>query len=273
MQIKKNKLSWLLATLFITASSAVVFTLYHLPEWLTQFSPAIDLSVSQQLSPLLQRINIVVGIALGIGLWAIAMLINSQNNSFDTSSRINFSRDNDEEKNESVGTSTEGDFYLGDVNDFLSLELEPHQVFNKVLSQVCRSLEASQAAAFRVVEEDEHRVIEMFSSFAYHIPEGERVVFRFGEGIAGQVAKEGSIAQLDSVPEGYIQILSGLGSATPGHLLVIPVKEDGEVMGVVEIASFKPFSSVQVLALEAFFEKLALKLSINDNVRLEEAKQ
>ena len=273
MLIKRKILSWIQATLFIIASSAVVFVLYNLPEWLTQISPAIDLSVVEQIQPILYRLNMVVGSVLFIGLGAITTLFFSSSESSLNTTRIEVEKNDKEEVKENGSTAVEGDFYLEDANNFLSLELEPNQIFNKVLSQVCHSLEASQAAAFQVVQEEDHRVIEMFSSFAYHVPEGEQIIFRFGEGIAGQVAKEGVTAQIDAVPEGYIQILSGLGKATPSHLLVIPIKKEGEVVGVVEIASFKPFNHAQVVALETFLEKLALKLPNNDNVRLAEAKQ
>ena len=111
-----------------------------------------------------------------------------------------------------------------------------------------------------------------FSSYAYHVPEGEKISFRFGEGLAGQVAKEGKMINIDAVPEGYIRILSGLGSASPRHLIIIPLKEADQVRGVVEIASFHSFSSQTEIELQQTFDKLALKLINDDNVSLENAK-
>jgi putative methionine-R-sulfoxide reductase with GAF domain len=116
------------------------------------------------------------------------------------------------------------------------------------------------------------RYIELFASFAYHVPEGEIVTFKFGEGLAGQVAKEGKLVNLQSVPEGYIQILSGLGSSSPTNLIIIPVRSEGEIIGVVEIASFKEFSQQHEVLLQSTFDKLSLKLVNNDNVSLKAPK-
>ncbi|MEQ9438352.1 MAG: GAF domain-containing protein [Cyclobacteriaceae bacterium] len=272
MRTEKNTLKWLLAGLFLIASLAVAFVLFQLPGWLPQYSSAIDLTVVQELSPILQRVYFTVGVALAIGLSAIALLINTKSDAQNQMIRHQASAENDSQENKTSDNS-EDDIYLGDAEALMDTVSDTEEVFRQALSEVCHALEASQAAAFKVIEDDEQKLIELFASFAYHVPEGEQVTFRFGEGIAGQVAKEGKVANIDAVPEGYVQILSGLGRATPNHLLVVPIKEEEQVTGVIELASFKPFDNSQVFALENYFGKLALKLSNNDNVRLEEAKE
>ncbi len=162
-------------------------------------------------------------------------------------------------------------FGIEGIEALLKDEYDVAEAFNEVLSKICHYTEASQAAAYRVQQGEEYRFIEMFASFAYHAPEGKTPTYRFGEGLAGQVAKQGERVVIDTVPEGYIEILSGLGQATPAHLLILPVKHEEDIVGVVEIASFTEFTEQQQDGIQDTLDRLALKLSNSDNVSLAEA--
>jgi|GEM_PF-1220492 len=131
------------------------------------------------------------------------------------------------------------------------------QVFVKVLTAVCRELEASQAAFFVAKRYEDKRVLELFATYAYYIAESKTFHYEFGEGLAGQVAKEGKLVTIRSIPEGYITILSGLGKATPAELIIAPVIYKDHVIAVLEIASFKAFTRAD----EAFVEETARLVS------------
>jgi putative methionine-R-sulfoxide reductase with GAF domain len=77
------------------------------------------------------------------------------------------------------------------------------------------------------------------------------VVYEFGEGLAGQVAKEGKSVNIRNVPEGYITVLSGLGNASPNALVIVPVWFNDQVAGVLEVASFREFSQEDQSYLQA----------------------
>ena len=114
---------------------------------------------------------------------------------------------------------------------------------NRVLAKLCMTIEASQGLFYEVKKEKNKRRIELVSSFAYNMPESEIVSYEFGEGLCGQAAKEGKKLNINEIPEGYIKILSGLGSSSPNHLAIIPIKYGDEIISVAEIASFKEISA------------------------------
>ncbi len=62
--------------------------------------------------------------------------------------------------------------------------------------------------------------------------------FKAGEGITGQVAKNKAMVNITSIPEGYLQVQSGLGSSSPDNLLIIPLLLNKETIGIIELASF-----------------------------------
>lgn len=272
MQANKHKLGVVFTFLFFAALLFSAYTLYELPIRLSQHATAVDLLVLDELKPVFIRIYLVLGLNALIGMTTISLLISSRGAS---QQQVRSARLEEEEIETDLSEEETEDQQLIDqeaVENLVATVEDTASCFNKVLSRVCQDLEASQAAAYVTKQEEDKRWIELFASYAYHIPEGETVTYRFGEGLAGQVAKEGNTVNIDTVPEGYIRILSGLGSASPRNLIIIPLKEADTVVGVVEIASFKAFSANTELELQQAFAKLALKLINDHNVSLEKAK-
>ncbi|USG66651.1 response regulator [Brevibacillus ruminantium] len=71
-----------------------------------------------------------------------------------------------------------------------------------------------------------------------------------GQGLVGQCAVENHILHLTDLPEEYIRISSDLGQADPASIILLPVPYEGKVLAVVELATFTPFSAIQINLLE-----------------------
>lgn len=106
------------------------------------------------------------------------------------------------------------------------------------LQEICRQLDAGLGAIYLTKQSDSGRKVVLQAGYALSLGENTVISFEFGEGLVGQAAAGGKTFYLDDVPEGYIKILSGLGSASPQYLLIVPVKKDEEVLGIIELASF-----------------------------------
>lgn len=78
---------------------------------------------------------------------------------------------------------------------------------------------------------------------------GEKTI-SIGEGLVGQCALDNQMIVVDKLPEDYITTKSGLGNATPTSLIILPIDLDGDVVGVIELAKFHSFSSLEVKLLE-----------------------
>jgi GAF domain-containing protein len=59
------------------------------------------------------------------------------------------------------------------------------------------------------------------------------------------------------VPQGYLSITSGLGEASPSSLVIIPMIANGQVEGLLELASFHLFQDHHIEFLEKAAENLA----------------
>ena len=82
-----------------------------------------------------------------------------------------------------------------------------------------------------------------------------------GEGLIGQSAANGNTLYVDDVPEGYVKIVSGLGSASPKYLLIVPMKSQDQVLGIIELASFTPINEDQRKFVEEAAQLIAEKIS------------
>ncbi|OFX67038.1 MAG: hypothetical protein A2X12_02755 [Bacteroidetes bacterium GWE2_29_8] len=129
-----------------------------------------------------------------------------------------------------------------------------------LLSSISKTIEASQCAFFISTEKNDIQYISFLCGFAYHLAETEVKEYEFGEGLSGQVAKERKRVNIKNVPDGYINIISGLGSASPRNLLILPIIENDEVIAVVEIASFKEIKEEEEIFIDLLFSTLSNKI-------------
>lgn len=126
--------------------------------------------------------------------------------------------------------------------------------WQEALNHLCSSLNAGQGALYLARTKGNEKLIELQSSYALVLGEGESSPsFLWGEGLIGQAAASGKSLYLDELPEGYARrIESGLGSALPKFLYIMPLKKENDVVGVVELATFTPLNdSIKKQANEA----------------------
>ncbi|MEO8875974.1 MAG: ATP-binding protein, partial [Polyangiaceae bacterium] len=129
-------------------------------------------------------------------------------------------------------------------------------------------------AFFMMDLEEGKPVLALMSSYAYSERKGVAHRFHLRQGLVGQCAYEKKAILITNVPSDYIQISSGLGEAHPLTIIVLPVLFEGEVKGVIELASFHPFSPIHQLFLSQLTESIGVVLNvIIANMRTEELLQ
>jgi PAS domain S-box-containing protein len=73
---------------------------------------------------------------------------------------------------------------------------------------------------------------------------------------------------LTDIPDNYVSISSGLGQAKPNALLIVPIKSEEEVEGVIELVSFKEFTDYEVKFVEEICQKIgSVILTVKANQR------
>jgi signal transduction histidine kinase/CheY-like chemotaxis protein/HAMP domain-containing protein len=103
--------------------------------------------------------------------------------------------------------------------------------------------------------------LRLIAGYGLRADKDAPIQYRIGQSLIGQVAKSKRLIVVDDIPQGYIRITSGLGDAPPTNLVVLPLLFEGEVLGVVELASFSRFTPVQIDFLEQFAETLGISVN------------
>ena len=139
-----------------------------------------------------------------------------------------------------------------------------------VLSELCPVV-AAQQAEFYVLDADRDAPgLNLLAGYASggRADAGKRVAL--GEGLVGQCAVEKRPILLDNLPPDYIRVTSGLGQAPPRSVLVLPLIFEGQVRGVLELASMGGFNSSHQAFLEQLTESIGIVLNtIEANMRTE----
>ncbi len=95
---------------------------------------------------------------------------------------------------------------------------------------------------------------------SYCFQQEGQLSFAPGESLVGQCAVENRVLLLSDFPEGYVKINSAVGEGTPREILVIPVGFRDNVVAVMEIASFTPFSQKSRMLIDEVVPIIGLGL-------------
>ena len=136
-------------------------------------------------------------------------------------------------------------------------------VSNMILSELAPLVGAAHGVFYSMTKASlkAEPVLQMQAGYGYQERKSLSKSFRLGEGLVGQCALEKKRILLTNVPDDYVQINSGLGSATPLNVIVVPVLFEGAVRAVLELASFTPFSPAHQAFLDQLTESIGLALN------------
>ena len=127
-----------------------------------------------------------------------------------------------------------------------------------VLKSVVKYLDVPVAAIYIAQNNDEgEKVLNMLAHYGY----SGKKTFDIGTGLVGECFIEKKTKYIESLPTDYLIIQSGLGESNPSCLLIIPLKYEDIIIGVLEIGSFKSIPDYQREFLELFSERLTATIN------------
>ncbi|NBD23264.1 HAMP domain-containing protein [Paenibacillus sp. T1] len=105
------------------------------------------------------------------------------------------------------------------------------------------------------------QTLALFASYAYQQRKHLANEFRAGEGLVGQCLIEKQRILLTNVPADYVVISSGLGEATPLNIVLLPIIFEDQVLAVLELASFRRFSEIDIAFLDQLTESIGIVIN------------
>jgi methyl-accepting chemotaxis protein len=147
---------------------------------------------------------------------------------------------------------------LAQMGDILRSGSDVETLSHQIISGLVKYLKANQGGLFILEGEDSEPYLELAACYAYERRKHLHKRIEVGEGLVGQAVQEGEKLYLTDVPADYVNITSGLGKATPRCILIVPLKANEQVEGVIELASFQAFEPFEVDFVEKLAESIAL---------------
>ena len=139
-----------------------------------------------------------------------------------------------------------------------------------ILSELAPLVSAHHGVFYMMDSQETDARLRMIASYGYRSSRKLPTSFLPGEGLVGQCALEKTRIWLTDVPRDYIVVSSGLGSAPPNNIVVLPILFEQQVKAVIEIASLDRFTETHLSFLDQLMESIGVVLNtIEANSRTE----
>lgn len=127
-----------------------------------------------------------------------------------------------------------------------------------IMSNLIDYLKVSQGALFVINNDNEDDIFfSLVTAIAYGRDKYVNKDIREGEGLIGRCIYERKTIYLTDVPDNYMRITSGLGTANPKCILIVPCTLNEEIFGIIEIASFTELKPYEIDFVEKLGESIA----------------
>lgn len=160
------------------------------------------------------------------------------------------------------------------LNDFNNLIKQTEQGITKLsfklIAKLVEHVGGNQGGIFLYNEESKPPYLDLIASYAYSREKKHKHHVALQEGLVGSCAAERKTIYLDDIPEDYSKIASGLGGARPKYLLIVPLLNGSELLGVMEIASFYKIEEFKVDFIKRLSENIASTFS---NIKINQQTQ
>ncbi|GAL86365.1 pas sensor protein [Sporocytophaga myxococcoides] len=133
-----------------------------------------------------------------------------------------------------------------------------NELTDDIIRNLIKYLGANQGALYIIDDNDAQDIyLEIKACYAFERKKYINQRINIGEGLAGQAVMEKETIYMTEIPDSYLRITSGLGEGSARNLLIVPLKLDDQVLGVLEIASFSIFKKYQIEFVERLGESIA----------------
>ncbi|MCS6820626.1 MAG: PAS domain S-box protein [Microscillaceae bacterium] len=127
------------------------------------------------------------------------------------------------------------------------------QLYESIIANLVQYTHSNQGGLFILNDDSPNEIfMELKAVYAYERKRFMQKKVYLGQGLIGQSWIEKDTIYLQNINTDFIQVSSGLGTAKPNNLLIVPmVTNEGKVLGIFEIASFHKFEEFEINFIKA----------------------
>jgi len=132
-------------------------------------------------------------------------------------------------ENESQNWSKTG---LAGLSEKMRGDLNLSKLSEEVIDYICKHVSARVGVIYVINDEG---LLVCTGGYALDLMCAKKQEYSIGQGLIGQCAKDREIIVIKNVPQNYMQVESGLGSARPLEIILVPLIYNNNIYGVVEL--------------------------------------
>ena len=152
---------------------------------------------------------------------------------------------------------------INNFGDILRQSNDIQELSFRIIQELVLYLSANQGGIFIYDDTDKNNIyLNLVASYAFNRKKNLKKKILVGEGLIGVCAVEKETIHMTKIPEDYINITSGLGKTNPKNLLIVPLKVEDEVLGIIELASLNKFEPHHIEFVERVSSNIASTLSV-----------
>jgi GAF domain len=145
-------------------------------------------------------------------------------------------------------------------------------LYDSIIKFVVKYTKSNQGGLFIYNDDDsQNTFLDLVACYAFERKKFLNRRLDVGQGLVGQCFLEKERIHLREIPQDYVRITSGLGGENPKSCLLVPLKVNEEVHGVLELASFGVYQDFEIELVEKFAESIASTISsvkTNESTRM-----
>lgn len=151
---------------------------------------------------------------------------------------------------------------LAKFGEILRKHHDINELSNIVIQNLLDYIHAVQGSLFMLnTNSIENKIYELTAAIAFERDKLMEKEFEVGEGLVGRCANEKKTIVLHDTPEHFAEITSGLNQKNPTNFLLVPLRINDDVFGVIELVSFNHFLPHQIEFVEKIGENIASTLN------------
>jgi signal transduction histidine kinase/DNA-binding response OmpR family regulator/CHASE3 domain sensor protein/HAMP domain-containing protein len=150
---------------------------------------------------------------------------------------------------------------IAKLNDQMVGEKDVKTLANDMLNYIVEHTK-SHVAALYILEEDK----KLYLSGGYALSANEKSdKIELGEGLVGQCLQSNKLILLDEIPAGEITISYATGETQPKNVIAFPIRRNGFIIGVIELASLNTYTPRKLEFLNAVANNIGIAIYVAQN--------
>ncbi|MEO8210588.1 MAG: GAF domain-containing protein, partial [bacterium] len=134
---------------------------------------------------------------------------------------------------------------------------------DEVTREIVKTVNAFQGGLYLLENDNDFlsNLILLQGCYAMEGVNNAKKAMNYGEGLIGQVIKDGELIYMKNVNQTENKIQTGLSEYYPSHVLIVPLRHHDEIFGAIELSGFYEFKSHEIEFLQNIGETIGSTIS------------